>query len=91
METVIWPVYIDSTRSQGEGRKIPFDKGVKEPKISEILKAATKLKLNPVIEKDKKYPGIWFETKGRIIVERENISKRELLISISSIIKESRN
>lgn len=91
MKTIIWPVYIDSARTRKEGRKISKKDGVSSPKLSEISRAARKLNLKPETENDKSYPGLWWESTGRIVVEREEISKNELLLKISNMIKGSRS
>lgn len=91
IKIIVWPVYIDSERSLKEGRKISKENSVKSPKIGEISRAARKLDFNPITESDKKYPGLWYESSGRIIIEvDEGISKREALKLISEQIKSSR-
>jgi signal recognition particle subunit SRP19 len=90
MEAILWPVYIDSAKTQKEGRKISREQSVKDPQLKEIFKAARKLKLNPKTENDKSYPNSWWENSGRVIIEIEEISKNEALKKISSTIKNSR-
>jgi signal recognition particle subunit SRP19 len=87
LETIIWPVYIDSNKSRSDGRKINKEDAVSSPKITEISRAARKLNLKPKVEDDKSYPGSWWENSGRIKIERENISKNEILLKISETIK----
>ncbi|MCL2157455.1 MAG: signal recognition particle protein Srp19 [Methanobrevibacter sp.] len=87
METMVWPVYIDSKKSRSEGRKINKEFAVSGPKLTEISRAARKLNLNPKVEDDKSYPGSWWDNSGRVIVEREDISKNEILVKISETIK----
>lgn len=91
MRTIIWPVYIDSKKTKKEGRKIPKKEAVSSPSLSDISRAARKLNLKPEIENNKSFPGSWYENSGRVIVEREEISKRELLKKISNLIKSSRS
>ncbi|MDP1552546.1 MAG: signal recognition particle subunit SRP19/SEC65 family protein [Methanobacteriaceae archaeon] len=91
MKTIIWPVYIDSARTRKEGRKISKKDGVKSPKLSEISRAARKLDLKPDTENNKSYPGMWWESSGRIIVERKEMSKKDLLLKISNTINGSRS
>jgi signal recognition particle subunit SRP19 len=86
MKTTIWPANIDSTKTAKEGRKIPKNNAVSTPKLREISRAATKLGLNPTLEKDKSYPKSWWESSGRVIVDK-NQPKREILIKISNTIK----
>jgi len=87
LDTIIWPVYIYSKRTRKEGRKINIKDAVSEPKLTEISRAARKLNLNPKTEDDKFYPRFWWENPGRIIIERENISKNKVLAQISQTIK----
>ncbi|KAF5089093.1 SRP19 protein [anaerobic digester metagenome] len=89
MKAVIWPVYIDSTKTKGEGRRVPRDHAVKSPKLREISNAAAKIGLNPEIEKGKSYPKSWWEVSGRVLVDK-NLPKGEILIRISKMIKASR-
>ena len=90
METMIWPIYIDSQKSRSEGRKINKKDAVSRPKLTEISRAARKLNLKPKVEDDTSYPNSWWENSGRVIVERENISKKEILVKVSETIKSMR-
>ncbi len=90
MKAIIWPAYIDSTKTKHDGRKIPMVDAVESPKLREITKAADKLGLNPEIEKNKSYPRSWWEISGRVIVDK-NIPKKEILIKISKMINGTRN
>jgi signal recognition particle subunit SRP19 len=90
MRTVIWPAYIDSDRTKQEGRKISKNSALKAPKLREISRAAGKLGLNPEVENNKSYPKSWWESSGRVIVDKDQ-SKIEILIKISKTIKGFRN
>jgi signal recognition particle subunit SRP19 len=90
LETIVWPAYINSNLSRKDGRKINKDSAVSDPKLTEIARAARKLKLSPKTEDDKSYPRFWWEDSGRIIIERENISKNKVLTEISETIKSLR-
>lgn len=90
MKTIIWPVYIDSEKSKKEGRKISKKNAVSAPKLREISNAAKKLNLNPEVENNKSYSRSWWETSGRVSVDK-NIPKRELLLKISNMIKGMRS
>jgi len=90
IKTVIWPVYLDVEKSKKQGRKIPKKYAVPSPKLNEISKAAKKLKLNPEIQRNKAYPSEWWESSGRVLVDKE-FPKREILIKIANMIKASRS
>lgn len=68
---VIWPVYIDATKSRSEGRLLSMRDSVKSPALREIEKAASELDLNPVVESDKAYPKSWWVTSGRVLVDKK--------------------
>jgi len=90
MRTTIWPVYIDSKKTKKEGRRISRENAVSSPKLREITKAAEKLHLNPEVEKYKSYSRSWWESSGRIIVDK-NTTKMETLIKISNMIRGMRS
>ena len=66
---VVWPVYIDSTASRGEGRKISLRDAVRKPRVEEIVEAAKRLGLNPEVE-EARYPRSWWENTRRVIVDK---------------------
>ncbi|MBI5680626.1 MAG: signal recognition particle protein Srp19 [Methanobacterium sp.] len=86
MRTIIWPVYIDSEKTKKEGRRVSKENGVPSPKLREISNAAKKLQLNPETENSKSYSRSWWESSGRVTVDK-NMPKREVLIKISNMIK----
>ena len=68
---VIWPVYMDATKSRAEGRLLSKKDSITSPVLKEIEKAAFELNLNPQVESDKAYPKSWWETSGRVLVDRK--------------------
>ncbi len=87
---VIWPVYIDKTRSRSNGRIISRKSSVNEPTLQEIGLAAQKLGMAPEIEADKAYPKSWWESKGRVLIDN-TAPKTALARKIASTIKEMRS
>jgi signal recognition particle subunit SRP19 len=90
MKIIIWPAYIDSKKTKKEGRRISLKKAVSSPKLREISTAAKKLNLNPEVENNKSYSRSWWESSGRVSVDK-NMSKREILLKISNMIKGMRS
>ena len=86
MKAIIWPANIASKKTVREGRKITKKYALSTPKLREISRAASKLGLNPEVEKDKSYPKSWWENSGRVIVDNKQ-PKRDILIKISNTIK----
>ena len=90
MKIIIWPAYIDSKKTKKEGRRISRKEAVSSPKLREISAAAKKLNLNPEVENNKSYSRSWWESSGRVSVDK-NMSKREILLKISGRIKGMRS
>ena len=82
----IWPQYLDKNLSTGDGRKIAKEDCVKEPTINEIERTLKRLGLNYELEKEKSYPGKWYDKSGRVLVEWDK-TKLELIREISTEIK----
>lgn len=85
----VWPQYLDKDLSLSEGRKVSKEIAVSKPTISEIERALKRLGLKYNVQKEKSYPGKWYEKSGRILVEYDN-TKIELLNEISLKIQEVR-
>ena len=90
MKIIIWPAYIDSKKTKKEGRRISKKRAVSSPKLREITNAAKKLNLNPETENNKSYSRSWWESSGRVSVDK-NMSKKETLLKISNMIKGMRS
>ncbi|MCS7114344.1 MAG: signal recognition particle subunit SRP19/SEC65 family protein [Nitrososphaerota archaeon] len=68
---VLWPVYFDSTKTRGEGRKIPKKLAVSSPKISELKEAAEKLGLEHELVLDACYPKMPWLNTGLLLVTKK--------------------
>lgn len=86
----IWPQYMDKKLTHSQGRKIAKEFAVSEPTINEIERALKRLNLSHSIQKERSYPGKWYENSGRALVEWEG-TKLELIKEVSLKIKEMRN
>jgi len=86
---VVYPQYLDSTKSRKEGRRLSLKYAVSSPRIDEIVEAAESLGLNPVVEEDKKYPRNWWLSTGRVVVDKQG-SKLNTLKLIAEKIRKIR-
>ncbi|MGN0177639.1 MAG: signal recognition particle subunit SRP19/SEC65 family protein [Methanobrevibacter sp.] len=86
----VWPQYLNKNLTLGEGRKISLKDAVKDPTINDIERALKRLGLKYELEKNKSFPGKWYEKSGRALVEWDK-TKLELIREISLKIKEMRN
>lgn len=80
---VIWPVYLDLGRTREQGRLVPVDVAVKSPKVSEIVRAAERLGLNPEVEHDKAHPSAWWDKSGLVTVDSKG-TKTDILRRIGA-------
>jgi len=68
---------------------VPLSLSVEDPKLEEVVEAARRVGLNPIVEADKAYPKMWWKEKGRILVEKR-ASKTKILKEIALALKEVR-
>lgn len=87
---IIWPINLDLEKSRKEGRKVPKKFAVKEPTTKDIEKAAEKIGLNPVPEKNKAHPKEWWDVKGRVQVDKLK-SKSHTIKEIGKNIRKMKN
>ncbi|WP_296888266.1 signal recognition particle subunit SRP19/SEC65 family protein [uncultured Methanobrevibacter sp.] len=85
----IWPQYLNRNLSLSQGRKISKEDAVSDPTLAEIEKALKRLGLTYTVDKNRAYPGKWYEKSGRVLVEYDK-SKLELIREVSLKIKERR-
>ena len=87
---MVWPQYINKDLSLSEGRKVSKKIAVKDPSMNDIERALKRMGLQMTVEKDKSYPGKWYEKSGRVLVESD-AKKLDLLKDICNEIKKMRN
>ena len=86
VENVIYPAYLDASRSRSEGRRVPLDAAVEEPTVEEIAKAVQQVGYDAVVEHDKAYSRE-FERRGRVVVQgAEDASKNDLVQAIAAYV-----
>ncbi|MDI9619815.1 MAG: signal recognition particle subunit SRP19/SEC65 family protein [Candidatus Nezhaarchaeota archaeon] len=85
---MIYPCYLDSTKTRSGGRKVPKKLAVSSPKIEEIHQAARELGLDPSIE-GKAHPSWWWEEPGRVSVKKV-MQKSKILLLVAQKVSEKR-
>jgi len=85
-EYVIWPSYLDSSKTRGEGRRVPRDVAVESPSAAEVANAAKQVGYEPEYEPDKSYPRSWWEDRGRVTVETDD-EKPDVLRAVSAYVE----
>jgi signal recognition particle subunit SRP19 len=86
VENVIWPAYLDATKSRAEGRRVPRDEAIAEPTVDEIAEAVQQVGYDAVIERDMTYPRE-YEPRGRVLVQgADDASKNDLVQAIAAYV-----
>jgi len=87
VEMVIWPAYLDDSKSRREGRRVPADLAVAEPTADEIAEAVGQVGYDAVIERDVAYPRQPWERTGRVRVEgADDDSKNDLVQAVAAYV-----
>ena len=82
-EIILWPAYIDLKRTKNEGRKVPKEFAVQNPKLKDIAGKLKKMGLEYSIEHKKSYPKDPWEICGYIKVKADKrTSKLQILKEI---------
>jgi len=86
VENVIWPAYLDTSKTRAEGRRVPREQAVDEPTVDEIAKAAQQVGYDAVIERDMTYPRE-YEPRGRVLVKgADDATKNDLVQAIAAYV-----
>ena len=82
----VYPEYLDKTLTRKEGRRLPLEKALENPTITEIRLAAEKLGFHYEVRKEAAYPRHWWESNGLILIEKKK-TKLETLNDLCNEIK----
>ncbi|MFB6257014.1 MAG: signal recognition particle subunit SRP19 [Haloplanus sp.] len=86
VENVIWPAYLDATKTRAEGRRVPRDEAMDDPTVDEIAEAVQQVGYDAVIERDMTYPRE-FEPRGRVLVKgADDATKNDLVKAVAAYV-----
>ena len=86
---IIWPFQLDSSRTRGQGRRLPVSRAVKQPSSKEIWQAATALGYSPENREKAALPNSSWEKTGYVIVKKSG-KRSGVLRSIAGEIVKNR-
>lgn len=89
-ENIIWPAYLDATRSRSDGRRVPRALAVVDPTVDEIAVAVQQVGYEPVVERDVAYPRE-FEPRGRVRVKDVDDAKNDLIQAVAAYVSALRD
>lgn len=79
---VIWPHYFDRSLTRAQGRRVPADLAIDEPRAGSIANAARTLGMKAELDEDARAPAFWHKAKGRVLVAKSG-KKEEILKQIA--------
>ncbi len=82
----IWPAYFDIRYSRSEGRRVPRDRAIRDPKLDDLEKVLNKLGLNPIIQPEKRYSRQPWKRSGVVLVDKKG-SKTEIIKNIAKSLR----
>lgn len=87
VERVIYPAYLDATKTRSEGRRVPRDLAVEEPTVDEIASAVRQVGYEAVIEREKAYSREHWKNRGRVLVtDADDSSKNDLVQAVAAYV-----
>ena len=87
----VYPAYFEAGRSRNSGRRVPKKLALPSVDTSMIVKAASNLKLEYSVEKNARYPSLWWGTPGLVLIKKTtDRSKTQLLKDLAKAMKKSK-
>lgn len=80
---VLWPHYFDRSLSRAQGRRVPMDLAIEEPRAGPIAQAARTLGLKVELDAGARAPSQWYGKKGRILVEKTDVKKEDVIKQVA--------
>lgn len=82
---IIYPSYMDSTKTIAQGRRLGRDRCIETPTISDVSAVLQQLQIRHVLQPYKGYspdPTCQWDNPGRCLVDVSQYKKKEILISL---------
>lgn len=88
---IIWTIYFDSQLTKKEGRRVPIRYSVSSPLVNEIIEVCKKRGIEVIrYNNHAKYPRCWWREAGYIVIKKDTVKKRNLLIEIAKELRRKR-
>jgi len=92
VENAIYPAYLDSDCTRGEGRRVPATAAVEEPTVDEIAKAVQQVGYDAVVERDVAYSREHWRERGRVLVkDAEDATKNDVVQAVAAYVTAMRD
>ncbi len=87
---VIYPEYFDKDKTRNEGRRVPKKYSISSPELNEISKLLKEFDIPNMKEDHKAHPSTWYEKNGRIIINKQDMTKQKFLKQLGKKLRERR-
>ncbi len=81
-KVIVWPVYLDSTLSRSQGRRIPSNLAAPNVTLDILAAAARSAGLEVEPHPEKRYPRDWTRETGYIVVSNPAGHKKKRLLLV---------
>ncbi len=88
---VIYPEYFDKRLSRSQGRRVPTEYSVSNPKTEEIRDILNSYNIPNRVEGNEHHPATWYEQNGRVLISKQNIPKQSFLKKMGEKLKNKRS
>src|SRR3989475_12457586 len=86
---IVWPAQLDSSRTRGQGRRLPVSRAVKQPSMKEVWQAAMSLGYSPESKEKAALSSSAWEKTGYVTIKKTG-QRSTVLKGIASEIVKSR-
>ena len=66
----VWPAHIDSSKTRGQGRRLPVSRAIKQPTVKEVWLAAMALRYSPETREKAALPAAPWDKTGYVTIKR---------------------
>ena len=67
---IVWPAHLDSSRTRGQGRRLPVSRAVKQPSMKEVWQAAMSLGYSPESKEKAALSSSPWEKTGYVTIKK---------------------
>mgnify|MGYP000064709260 CR=1 FL=1 len=89
-EIALWPVYFDSTKTRGEGRRVPKKLARSHPSLEKIGKALKRLGVPYRLVPDAAYPRIHWKKSG-VVLAKKTKPKNKILKEVALMLEDEKS
>ena len=87
---ILYPEYFDSRLTRASGRRVPLSISVPAPSIEELALISKRLGYEFEIEPQSAHPSNWWNKRGRILINKDDLKKNEVIKTIGRILSKAR-